>query len=61
MYDDIINNELEEDLIEKIIIKADDYELFLFNVYLFLSKLYNRYIPSIDWIIKRNFNQVPHN
>lgn len=58
MYDDIINNNLEEKLIEKIILRTNEYEIFLYNVYLLLLKLYNRYIPSVDWIIKRSFNQT---
>ena len=55
LHDDIVNNNLEESIIEKIIIKADDYEKFLFDVHVFLSQMYNRYIPSVDWIIKRSF------
>lgn len=55
MYDDIVNNNLNESLVEKIVVKSEDYEKFLMNVYFFLSKLYNRYIPGIDWIIKRSY------
>lgn len=55
LYDEIVNNDLNEKLANDIILKADDYEKFLFDVHLYLSKLYNRYIPGIDWIIKRSF------
>ncbi len=55
LHDDIVNNNLDESEIEKVIIKSDDYEMFLLNVYMYISKLYNRYIPSVDWIIKRIF------
>lgn len=55
LHDDIVNNNLDESEIEKVIIKSDDYEMFLLNVYMYISKLYNRYIPSVDWIIKRSF------
>lgn len=55
MYDDIVNNNLDESLVERIVIKSEDYEEFLMNVYFFLSRLYNRYIPGVDWIIKRNY------
>ena len=55
LHDDIVNNNLEENIIEKIIIKASNYERFLYDVYVYISKLYNRYIPAVDWIIKRSF------
>ena len=55
LHDDIVNNNLEENIIEKIIIKASSYERFLYDVYVYISKLYNRYIPAVDWIIKRSF------
>lgn len=55
LYDDIINEKKNELEIEKIIIKSNEYEYFLLNTYLFLSNLYNIYIPSIDWIIKRSY------
>ena len=54
LYDDIVNNELTEDLAQSIALKSKDYEVFLINVHLFLLKLYKRYIPSVDWLIKRN-------
>ena len=55
IYDDIVNNNLEENLIEKIINKSDEYEIFLLNVYYLLSKIFNQYIPAVDWIIKRSY------
>lgn len=54
MYDDIVNKNLSEDLIDNIVIKVDDYEMFLSNVHILLTKIYKRYIPGIDWIIKRS-------
>lgn len=56
LHDDIVNNDLPESKIENIVIKADEYESFLLNIYLYISKLYNRYIPSVDWLIKRSLN-----
>lgn len=55
MEEKIINDGLSEDLILNIVNKSADYEMFLRDVYYYLSKLYNKYIPSIDWIIKRSF------
>lgn len=54
LYDDVINKELKESVIDEITNKTNNYELFLKEVYFFLSNLYRRYIPSIDWIIKRS-------
>ena len=55
LYDEIVNNDLKENLIDKVITKADEYEVFLTNVYLFLTKLYGKYIPEVEWIIKRSY------
>ncbi len=55
LYDDIVNNDLSENLIEDIAIMSCDYELFLYKVYVFLSKLYSRYIPPVEWLIKRSY------
>ncbi len=52
LHDDIVNKDLNESKIENIIVKQDEYERFLYDVYVYLTKLYNRYIPAIDWIIK---------
>lgn len=56
VQDEVVNNNLKEDLIEKIIVRQDEYEKFLLNVYLYVSKLYNRYVPGVDWIIKKGFD-----
>lgn len=56
LYDDIVNQDLDENLIDNVAVKAGDYEKFLLDVYVYLSRLYNRYIPSIDWLIKRSFS-----
>ena len=37
---------------------SDEYEQFLLWVYSFLVKKYNKYIPGVDWIIKRSFVQT---
>ena len=55
LYDDIVNENLDEKQIEKIIIKSQEYEKFLININFYLNKLCNRYIPQIDWLIKRSF------
>lgn len=54
LYDEIVNKELTENLIDKVTNKTYEYEIFLKEVYFFLSNLYRRYIPCIDWIIKRS-------
>lgn len=53
-YDDIMNNNLDEKVIENIVLKSHLYEKFLLYVYNYLVNLYNTYIPEIDWIIKRS-------
>ena len=55
LYDNIVKNELNENLIDGLVSKSEAYENFLTNIHLYLSKLYNRYIPSIDWLIKRSY------
>ena len=55
LYDDIVNNNLDEELIIKITSKSIEYESFLNDVYNYISGLYNKYIPKIDWIIKRSY------
>ena len=54
LYDEVINKELKESVIDEITNKTNNYELFLKDVYFFLSDLYKKYIPCIDWIIKRS-------
>lgn len=58
LHDDIVNNDLPESKIEGIINKSDEYETFLLEVYMYLSKVYNKYIPAIDWIIKRSYSKA---
>ena len=54
LYDDIVNKELDEKLIDAVTNKAHEYELFLKDIYFYISNMYKRYIPCIDWIIKRS-------
>ena len=56
IYDDIIQNKCNEKKLNIIINKINDYELFLWNIYSFLSKYHN--IPIPEWIKKRGLN--PH-
>lgn len=53
LYDDIVNLNLNEQEIEKIVIKSEEFENFLINVHSYLSNLYNKYIPQIDWLTKK--------
>lgn len=55
IYDEIVNNNSGETQIEKYIIKSSSYEKFLQNVYFYMSSVYQSYIPSVDWIIKRSY------
>lgn len=55
LYDDIVNKDLNEKLIDDIIIKSEEYEKFLMDVYVFISKLHNKYIMPVDWLTKRSF------
>lgn len=54
LYDEIINTNLNESVIEEVVSKTKEYEKFLLDVYLFLSKLYSKYFPEINWITKRS-------
>jgi len=56
LYDNIINEKKEEKELNKIINKINDYEIYLYNIYLYLRKYYD--IPSIEWIKKQGIN--PH-
>ena len=56
VYDDFVNNKSDKKRIYEIVNKSVYYEKFLFDVYIYLSNIYNRYIPSVDWIIKQGFN-----
>ncbi len=56
IYDDIINNDLDEEKIEPIINKCDEYEQFLYNMYKYI--VYDRKVEleQIEWLIKRHSN-----
>ena len=49
-YDDIIGGKKNEKEINKIINRINEYENFLYNIYLYLKRFYN--IPEINWIKK---------
>lgn len=49
-YDKIISGKVEEKELNKIISKINKYEIYLYNIYLYLKKYYN--IPSIEWLKK---------
>ncbi len=50
LYDNIISDKCEEKELNKIIARIDDYQKFLYQVYLYLLKYYN--IPEIEWLKK---------
>lgn len=50
-YDKIISGKVEEKELNKIISKINNYEIYLYNIYLYLRKYYN--IPSVDWLKKK--------
>lgn len=56
LYDQIITGKKEEKELNKIISRVNEYELYIYNIYLYLSKFYN--IPEIDYIKKQGTN--PH-
>lgn len=56
LYDEIISGKKEEKELNKIINRINEYEVYLFNIYLYLRKYYD--IPSIEWLKKRGIN--PH-
>ena len=49
-YDKIISGKVEEQELNKIISKINNYEIYLYNIYLYLKKYYN--IPSVEWLKK---------
>lgn len=51
LYDKIISGKTEENKLNTIISKINDYEIYLFNIYLHLRKYYD--IPSIEWLNKK--------
>jgi len=55
IYDEIINNNRNENEIEKITCKSNDYEVFLIEINNFLSNIYHRYFPQLDWLKKRSY------
>lgn len=46
IYDNILNSKIEEKELNKIISKIDNYEIYLYNIYLFLRRFYNIPIPE---------------
>lgn len=56
MYDEIINNSLNEEKIIKIIEKVYQYENILFSIYKFIVYEKKVQLESIEWIIKRHSN-----
>lgn len=53
IYDEIINNNLDEKIIIKIIDKNREYEKFLNDIYYFIVKEKNIFIEPIEWLIQR--------
>lgn len=51
IYEQIMNNNLDEKELLRIISKVNDYELFLKNAYIEISKYTN--LERIDWLIKK--------
>lgn len=54
LYDDILVGIKKEQELNKIISQINNYEIYLYNVYLYLRKYYN--IPAIDWLKKQGIN-----
>lgn len=54
LYDQIIIGKKEESNLNKIINRINDYELYLYNIYLYLNKFYH--LPEISWIKKQGLN-----
>ena len=50
LYDEILSKKKEEKELNSIIKRIDEYELYLFNIYLYLRKYYD--IPMIEWLKK---------
>lgn len=51
IYDQIINGYIKEKEICEVIKRADEYEEFLYNIFVIIKKHYN--IDSVDWLIKK--------
>lgn len=56
LYDEIITGKKEENKLNNIIDRITEYELYLYNIYIYLNMFYN--IPETNWIKKQGFN--PH-
>ena len=56
IYDNIILGNYNEKKLIDIIKNIKEYELYLYNMYLYLNKYYN--IPSVEWLKKKDIN--PH-
>lgn len=54
LYDEIITGKKEENKLNNIINRINDYELYLYNIYIYLNNFYN--IPEVNWIKKQGFN-----
>ena len=54
LYDQIINSKKSEKELNKIINKINEYEYYLYNIYIYLRKYYN--IPEISWLKKQGIN-----
>ena len=53
LYDGIISGKKDEKQLNMIIDKINDYEIYLYNVYLFLRKFYD--IPIVEWLKKTRY------
>lgn len=53
LYDGIISGKNDEKELNMIIDKINDYEVYLYNVYLFLRKFYD--IPIVEWLKKTRY------
>ena len=51
IYDSIISGQKEEKELLKVTSRINDYEQYLYEIYLYFKKFY--YIPEIDWLKKR--------
>lgn len=51
LYDEILREKKEEKELNKIISRINEYEIYLKDIYLYLSKYYN--IPKIEWLKKQ--------
>lgn len=54
LYDQILSGKREEKELNKIINRITEYEIYLYNIYLYLNKFYN--IPEIEYIKKQGIN-----